>query len=349
MDFLYGLPVTYLLGLALWVGVGFAAVRGLLLARRRFKERPGRLRVVHAGLSLWMLLATMTLGEIYLAFLYDTTDSFNTTKTSAVWYRRHVRLNNVEFRDARDLPRERPPGTTGVWFLGDSFTLGHGIPRVEDRFSDRVAALLEKRAPGEFVVNTVADVGAHIAMLRNWLRTFWANGYEPPDVAVYVLCLNDIQPYLPESMESDRPAPLVWDPLADRSFLLDFVRTRLREHRAGARDWYGDMAAGYAGPPGQRVLREIERLHGVCQSRNVDLRVVIFPFLHNLGPDYPFARAHERITDHCRKAKIPVLDLRPVLEPHAAEGLMVNRFDSHPNERAHKLAAEAIVADLLRE
>jgi hypothetical protein len=346
MDFLYGLPVTYVLGLALWIGAGLLAVRWLLLARRRFKDQPGRLRLVHAGLSLWMLLAVLTLGEVYFAFVYDTTDSFNTTNTSAVWYRRHVRLNNEDFRDARNLERERPAGTTGIWFIGDSFTLGHGVPRVEDRFSDRVAAALEREAPGKFVVNTLADLGAHTETMRVWLQTFWEHGYEPPEVVVYVLCLNDIQPFLPESVESDRPPRRFWDPVVDRSFLLDFVRSRLWERRAGARDWYGDMAQGYTGEPGQRLLQEIDRLHGLCRSHNVELRVVIFPFLHNLGPDYPFAAAHRRIATHCRDTEIPVLDLRPVLEPHRAEGLMVNRFDSHPNERAHALAAQEVVGML---
>jgi hypothetical protein len=44
-----------------------------------------------------------------------------------------------------------------------------------------------------------------------------------------------------------------------------------------------------------------------------------------------------------------VLDLWPVLKPHLGEGLTVNRFDAHPNERAHALAAEAIERELLRD
>ena len=46
------------------------------------------------------------------------------------------------------------------------------------------------------------------------------------------------------------------------------------------------------------------------------------------------------IAEYCRARKVPVLDLRPTLEPHASERLTVSRFDSHPNERVHALAAE---------
>jgi hypothetical protein len=41
-----------------------------------------------------------------------------------------------------------------------------------------------------------------------------------------------------------------------------------------------------------------------------------------------------------------VLDLVETLEPHVDEGLTVNRYDAHPNERAHKLVAEALRAGL---
>jgi hypothetical protein len=83
-----------------------------------------------------------------------------------------------------------------------------------------------------------------------------------------------------------------------------------------------------------------------CARHGIELRVVIFPFLTTLGDDDPFAPAYDRLASHCADHQIPCLDLRPALVPHVAEGLVVNRFDAHPNERAHALAAEAILADL---
>ena len=97
------------------------------------------------------------------------------------------------------------------------------------------------------------------------------------------------------------------------------------------------------------MRRKLDELREFCKERRIDLRVAIFPFLHNLGPDYPFDAAHERIADFCRQTGVPCLDLKPVLLPHIAEGLTVNRFDAHPNERAHALAAAAIEKDLLAD
>ncbi|MCH8828661.1 MAG: hypothetical protein IID45_03685, partial [Planctomycetes bacterium] len=69
----------------------------------------------------------------------------------------------------------------------------------------------------------------------------------------------------------------------------------------------------------------------------------VFPFLHHLGEDYEFRAAHRKIVAFCAGTEIPVLDLDPVLSPHVSDGLRVNRFDAHPNERAHELAANAIL------
>jgi hypothetical protein len=95
------------------------------------------------------------------------------------------------------------------------------------------------------------------------------------------------------------------------------------------------------------MRNKLDEIHKLCAENDIDFRVAIFPFLHNLGPDYPFAAAHEHVVDFCTKAGVKVLDLRAVLEPHVSEGLTVNRFDAHPNARAHALVAEAIQDELL--
>ena len=40
------------------------------------------------------------------------------------------------------------------------------------------------------------------------------------------------------------------------------------------------------------------------------------------------------------------LDLLPAYRAHRDEDLVVNRFDAHPNERAHAIAAKEILAFL---
>jgi hypothetical protein len=72
-----------------------------------------------------------------------------------------------------------------------------------------------------------------------------------------------------------------------------------------------------------------------------------------LGSGYPFLNAHRQIVAWCDAAGVEVLDLEPVFRERAGDDLTVNRFDAHPNEKAHRIAADAIcdhlLADLLED
>ena len=112
-------------------------------------------------------------------------------------------------------------------------------------------------------------------------------------------------------------------------------------------NYYDFVREYYAGPPWLKMRQRLDELHKLLHEQGTELRLVVFPFLHNLGPDYPFRAAHRQLVEYARENQIPVLDLEPVLTSHVSEGLTVNPFDAHPNARASELAAEAMVRDLL--
>jgi len=97
------------------------------------------------------------------------------------------------------------------------------------------------------------------------------------------------------------------------------------------------------------MFAQLLDLRKTCRDAGIDLRVVVFPFLHNLGPNYPFTKAHQQIVAACQQQQIPCLDLLPVLQPHARENLTVSLFDAHPNERAHALVAPVIADEFLAD
>ncbi|MFO0983404.1 MAG: tetratricopeptide repeat protein [Planctomycetota bacterium] len=86
----------------------------------------------------------------------------------------------------------------------------------------------------------------------------------------------------------------------------------------------------------------------MCHAQGAQLMMVLFPFLHELGPDYGYRAVHEQIAALCAAQHIPLLDLLALFEQHESEDLVVNRHDAHPNERAQGMAASAIDAFLAR-
>lgn len=341
---------AYLAGFAGWVlawgGVGWVLVR----ARQR-RRRAGRsLRVVDPLLGLWCLLGLLTLPEAWFAFVYDATDSFSQTNVSQKWFARHVRANRAGYRDDRELPSRREPGVVYVGFVGDSFTFGHGIRRTQDRFSDRVGEQLEAAYPGRVRVFNAALPGVEIRALVEQLVPELLGQGTPLDVLVYVFVPNDIE-YLDartarfyQELQGQTPRFVLWRD----TYFYNWLALRVGGlWSRGGGDYYGYLAEAYSGPPWPRFQACLEQLRNLCAEQGVVLRVVVFPFLSRLGPEDPFAPAYARVRAACHELGIPCLDLQPVLVRHAHQRLMVSPFDAHPNELAHRLAADAIGPDLI--
>jgi len=364
------LSLDYLLGLGVWLLSLPLLLWGALAWRRSLRRRKRPLTRANLALSAWLLLFCLTGCELYFALLYDQSDSFNRTNVSQKWFNKWVRQKplifagreGIPYRDDRDFPRELEPGQQHVVFVGDSFTFGHGIRRVEDRFSNLVRDAFEEQAPGRILVTNIADAGKDLEWVSE-VTDRLATHKLPVTTLVYVLCLNDIEGYDRERL-SPAPPPVVAPPSAWRSaaqllvspfrwlaretYFLNFVKFRLQWATVPrATSYYADVEESYRGPPWQKMFARLLQVNRTCREAHIDFRVVVFPFLHNLGPDYPFADAHHQIVEACRQHDIPCLDLLPGLLPQARENLTVSLFDAHPNERAHALVAPQIAHELL--
>ena len=351
----------YLLAMAVWLVAGAMAMWWLLKARRRWKTLPRRLLILKLGLSLWMFLASLTVIELYFAVFYDSTDSFNMTNVSKKWFEKHVRPQQkvlafrsgegTVYRDDRPFPEVLESGQHHVCFVGDSFAFGQGIPNVADRFSNRVRAKLETTHPGKYVVSNLADTGRDLFWVEALLESVFETDYTVHTV-VYVACLNDIETFHKRHrtyyVDLGRHGADFF--LFRDTYFLNLMYFRVKLFAVpDVREYYTFVKQYYAGEPWLLMRHKLDRVNRLCRQNGADFQVVVFPFLHNLGPDYPFRHAHEQFVDYCREADIPVLDLDPVLSGHVQDGLTVNPFDAHPNEKAHRLAAEAIERTLLAD
>lgn len=344
MSLLTWLPLDYLLCMGAWLVALAVAGRALLKWRQTRRRAKQSLRGPHSGLAVWMILATLTAPELLCALFYDATDSFSQTNVSRRWFERHVNPNRAGYRDAIELPKSRRSGHQYVAFAGDSFTFGHGVRDVADRFSHRVGKALQKE---NVVTFNVGLPGVDIRQLVNALLEEFDRDAVPIDALVYTFVPNDIE-YLDERTAAFYQQRAGYDPsffLWKNTYFYNLLYHRVMSAmRSDANNYYSYLAQSYRdGEPWDQFRRKLGQLDEWCRGRNARLQVVIFPFLTSLGETDPFAPAYARLRDHCREHGIPCLDLTPTMtEHHVHERLVVSQFDAHPNERAHALAAEAI-------
>jgi hypothetical protein len=76
---------------------------------------------------------------------------------------------------------------------------------------------------------------------------------------------------------------------------------------------------------------------------------VTFPWTRTLDADEVDLPMYGRMEEHWKARGVPHLRLLPVMQPHVSEGLLVNRRDTTPSERAHAIAADVILDSLERD
>ncbi len=344
---------NYFWGMLAWLAAGACSLVILVRRRRRVSSRARRW--VHAGLSAWMVLSGLTGVELYYALLYDTTDSFSMTNVSKKWFAMHVKPGERElrfntrsgilYREDHDLPATRSDeDQRHVVFVGDSFTYGHGVKRTGDRFTNRLAMSLEATRPGRYTITNLSNAGRDLYWVHRLLEELFAGKY-PVDRVIYVVCLNDIETFHPRHKtyytDLARHAPTFF--LWRDTYFFNLMYFRLRQFAIpDIRDYYRFVREYYDGQPWQDMQDRLDDVLALCQRHEARLEVIVFPFLHNLGPDYPFRDVHDQFAEWGKDREVRLLDLIKTLQPHVSSGLTVNAYDAHPNERAHALVAETI-------
>jgi hypothetical protein len=334
----------------LFLFVLLSAILGisLFLFFRKFKQHQKSARwagLVVGNALVFGFVGSLVLlsGETYFRFFKDTTDSFGLTKSTARWFERHFQNNIAGFRDSTEYTTLIPTGKRRVTFIGDSFTAGHGVPNVEDRFANVIRA----ENPG-WDVHVLAqcgwDSGAEIWNFME-LEKF---GYQT-DLVVLVYCLNDITDIVPEWQEISRRIYSSSQPgwFFEHSFFLNTLYYRWKAASIpDVSNYFRFVHDNYQGPVWEEQKQRLTILRDTVRSRDGQLLVVTFPFLHALGPDYDYQPIHQRLDEHWNELDVPHLDLLSVYKSSNPHEVTVNAHDAHPNERAHKMAAHAIAVFL---
>lgn len=336
---------TILVSVAIVLPLVFGGCLVAFVKRRRAARAPARWPQLMLGNSVVLLLllsVVFLMGESYYRFIYDSTDSFARTRTSERWFERHFQRNNAQIRDSVDYMFARRNHRPRITFVGDSFTAGHGIANAEDRFANRI----RNARRGAWEVHVFADIGRDTGEELKLIPSLQHYRYDC-DVVVLVYCLNDIGDLIPQQQSiAGRAAQPESRPgfLVEHSFLLNTYYYRLKARFDPLVSGYYDyLLAAYDGPIWDAQQERLRELRNQCQAAGGRLQVVIFPFVHALGPTNQYRPIHGKLARFWQESDVPYLDLLPTLEEHASESLMVNRYDAHPNERAHAIAADAIV------
>jgi len=334
------------IALPILLGLAARAFFRRVRAARAIAPTPRRTLVAGNLLVLAFLVSILMLaGECWCRFVYDSPDSFNATRASARWFERHYRKNSDSFRDDVEYDLGPvPAGRRRVTFIGDSFTAGHGVPDVADRFANRIRAARPGWDIHVFAIDGW-DTGAESDFVTQHIPEFTKGRYGFDEV-VLVYCLNDICDIVPGIGELDARIQKAHEKgvLARSSYLFDMLRFLwIVSTDDEIRGYFPKVESAYTGAVWDAQKVRLRALRDFVTSHGGRLSVVTWPMLHRLGDDYPFREAHRSLDAFWQAEGVPHLDLLDTFAGRSAGALVVGRFDAHPNEEAHRVASEAMV------
>lgn len=239
------------------------------------------------------------------------------------------------FRERPELPAKRP-GVFRILALGDSFTWGANV-QMNYTYPKLLEWMLNDGSERRYEVYNFGVNGAGTADELDLLEKL---AVHEPDLVLIGYFLND--PAKDSELAEDAPPPS-W--VRAHSRLIDWIWRRL-----GARKLVHGQVSYFRAlyrpeSPTWKAQREtVSRLARRARELEIPLRVVLWPHLaFPLDERYPFRELHAQVRALFAESDVPTLDL---LESFAArendELQAVPRYDPHPSEIAHRMAAEAI-------
>jgi lysophospholipase L1-like esterase len=329
--------------------VGLAVV--LFLVTRAFRVRASRSRLSHGLIALSALVVAYLIAEgtVRIVNIAWPQTQGVPTKPSRIWSQRHRSVNSLGYRDG-EFERRLDPKELRVLVVGDSMTYGLGIPDRRQRFTDVLAARLSTiPSIGRVrVFNAGLPDRDSVHELRMLDELLWLD----PDLVLLAYVFNDIEHVL------KKPRLPVFDP---PSYLARFSLHRLLmlnshlfdqlllRYQPTIPEWVQDPSlSAYADAALLRrhldVLVEIQER---ANAAGADFRLVPFdPAVRN-GP--PYEARYQMFVRACRERQIRVWPIDRVFDGLPYKALIVNGWDHHGNERAHRLVgeflAEKIVSD----
>lgn len=300
--------------------------------------------------TLFLLVIIFSGFEAFFRYKYDESDGLGFLKVNQRWQARHVVFNSDFFRDRNFTAKKE--GTTRICAIGDSVTLGGGIKNIDNRFTN----LLEGKLRAANYNAEVYNLGKSGYDTDGEKAIYESTKFLNCDIVIWAYFLNDVQPQgastgSPIIQSESRTSKLV-GALSDTSYFFDYLYWRLsaRYEKTFGELKNADLGAYQNPQVFDAHKKTVISWLGEMKADNKKVVVVIFPFVH-LFPNYPAAQIHEKMgTIFKENGADGVVDLLDYLKGENAKDLIASKFDYHPNEDVHKLAAAKLfekVAPLL--
>jgi hypothetical protein len=250
-------------------------------------------------------------------------------------------VNSLGFKD-----KEPQHAKNAILFLGDSFTAGHGLKYVEERFSNIVEKELNKDGAQYTTINIGAN-DADTTLEYNRMIDFYYLTRIKPKTIVLQYFANDIERVAMNNgivFEGFRPPPdmnkfLLF--IGSGSYFINYIYWLFpREYLS--LPYINFLKQSYENKDVLAKHKEnLRAFIDYARDNSIQLIVVIFPFMNDLGmSDSMYVKD---IANLFEASNISTINVSPLVKDIPVNERIININDAHASPKVHRIVAREIL------
>ena len=257
-------------------------------------------------------------------------------------------INKEGFRDKEFKKNEK-----AILFLGDSYTAGWGIKKVENRFSEIAFKNLKGNKGNTFY--NIGQYGADSKIEYENLKRM-VNKYKPNSrYLVLQVLYNDIDPYLPLPIKACEKLNQVtkssaYELFVNGSYLVNLLSNfypstsnKNQNQKLAKKCSYEErLRIGYNDSLYyNKMFRYHDSIITFCKSKNIKPIVVYFPLMEDLNFDKNF-NIDTRFQSYFESKNIDFINVKNHISHLNRDQRQASKMDAHASEKVHEIAGKLI-------
>ncbi len=252
-------------------------------------------------------------------------------------------INKLGFRD-----EEPKKGKNTVFFVGDSFTAGWGVKKIEDRFGETMASELKKKGITINEIN-LGRYGADTRLEFDIFQKFIDKSEIKPDHLVLQFFVNDMDKFISTSdrcSQKENPISSWKKHLIDGSYLINYLHsiypsasTKLLPKEC---DYLENLKIAYKTDSiWSKEVKQLDKFKSYCSQNNISLTMVFFPFMEDLNLAKKL-NIEKRIKNYCTSNQINFINVTSYIKNLSRQKRQVSIVDSHASAEVHKIVGKVL-------
>lgn len=261
--------------------------------------------------------------------------------TEAKLYGVDVKINTYGYRD-KDYSLQKPDNTYRIMVLGDSFTLGWGVP-IEAAYSEVLEKMLNENTKGRKfeVINTALgnyNTQMEYEMLKEKDIKFKPDmiivGYYPNDPELTVkFNPNSLSTFIKRHSYT---YAFFWDRITNIKTKLKFGK-KTGSYTGYVHELYKDSFEG------KKIMENsLNWIIDFGKQKNISVVVVVLPQFFGDLKNYEFKEVYPIVNNITSKKGVTAIDILPYFQNYSVEDVIISFEDAHPNKLGHSIIARAI-------